>query len=236
MAKCYKCGAEILEGALFCTECGAALTQPFEADSKVDVDEGFGAAGASMSNYGKPQYNKDEKPTWGTPEHPAWSESDQKAQENQQAWSAGQNQQAWGAGQSFNQEANQAYNQGYNETPNYGGYQDGGYQGYDQYADGPQGSDKLWAVLSYFSILLWCISYLVTGSRGYRSNFLKFHLNQALVLAVAEIIAGVIENFFDGIGGFLGLAIFVYLVFGIVTAVQGRIKELPPMDRFRLIK
>ncbi len=34
MAKCKNCGAEVLDGALFCTECGEALENPFESDVK----------------------------------------------------------------------------------------------------------------------------------------------------------------------------------------------------------
>lgn len=31
---CERCGAETIEGALFCTECGAPLTQPFDQNKK----------------------------------------------------------------------------------------------------------------------------------------------------------------------------------------------------------
>ena len=185
MARCKKCGAEVLEGALFCTECGEALTQPFESENSGNMGGGFAAAGASMSNYGKPQYNKEEEPAWGRPEEP---------------------------------------------------YYGGGYEQYDEYMDGPIRNDKLWGVMSYFSLLFWCIAYFASGTGGFRSNFLKYHLNQSLVLGVAGVIAGMIDGLMESLGDILWLILFVYTVYGIVMTIKGLKKSLPPLEKFKLLK
>ena len=41
MANCYKCGAEILQGAKFCSECGAPVEQPFEANRQFYEEPSF---------------------------------------------------------------------------------------------------------------------------------------------------------------------------------------------------
>lgn len=211
MARCKKCGAEVLEGALFCTECGEALTQPFESGNSGNMGGGFAAAGASMSNYGKPQYNKEEGPAWGRPEEPYQEEP------------------SWGIPE-------EPYQQPYQDQPYQQPYYGGGYEQYDDYIDGPIRNDKLWSIMSYFSLLFWCIAYFASGTGGFRSNFLKYHLNRSLVLGVAGIIAGMIDGMMERLGDMLWLVLFVYTVYGIVMAIKGIKKSLPPLEKFNLLK
>ncbi len=296
MAKCNKCGAEVLEGALFCTECGAALTEtfsetaekmenPFEnmgnnkpssnpfADFEANVPKPeLASAQTSSLIFDDPDWKKAEKieaqaaaaqemaaeaaaaqemaeeaaaqaqaqtekeqkgffdsfkegmageqpkPNWEAKEEPnynyngyngqgAWSAADQQNQFNQQ----NQHNQYNPAGQNWTPEP--IYNQ--------------------DYLDMPQGHDKLWAIMSYFWVVLWLVAFFAGASGGRRSNFLNHHLNQSLLLNLISIPIGWIGG---SIGMILGLALFVFGVVGIVSAAQGNTRPLPIVGNIKIFK
>ena len=102
-------------------------------------------------------------------------------------------------------------------------------------------NNKVMAVLAYLGILV-----LVPIFAAKESKFARFHANQGLVLAIAEIAASIIVNIFDGIplvgwvisvaGGLIGLACLVLAIIGIVNAAQGKAKELPLIGSIRILK
>lgn len=84
-------------------------------------------------------------------------------------------------------------------------------------------------IVAYITIVGWLIA-LLCGTRGES----KFHLNQSLVLILANIIWGVIGKVlaFIPIIGWLAipigyLIIFVLWVMGLVYALQGQEKAVP---------
>lgn len=289
MAKCSKCGAELLEGALFCTECGTAITSPFEGENtstsnpfedfdnnvpkpqtaselifgetvydhavqaELKADEAAKIAAeaqakaeatkedwSGQTGYGKPSFDPDAKeeaptetpkpsfeagtegsswsgssqqqPTWGAQtgtQQGAWSQKDQENQQGQQSWSQqAQPQQNW----------NQQYNQGYGN--NYGDYI-------------PTTGEKALCILSYFTVLLWVITYLISGSKGVRSEFSKFHFGCSLILNVVGVIAGWIGG---NIGSALAFVVFIYAIMGVIYVAQGKMRAMSPLDRYRIFK
>ena len=80
---------------------------------------------------------------------------------------------------------------------------------------------------------------------GDRENS-KFHLNQALVLWLAGIIADIIKNILEGVpvlGALIsiicaaaGIALFVFWIMGLVSAVQGTEKKVPVVGDIVLLK
>ena len=78
------------------------------------------------------------------------------------------------------------------------------------------------------------------------SKFARYHCNQGLVLAIAEIIFLIICGILDGlplIGWIFGiveglseLACFLLAVLGIINAANGKAKELPIVGGFKLLK
>lgn len=106
-------------------------------------------------------------------------------------------------------------------------------------------SNKIMAVLSYIS---WLVLIPLFAAR--ESRFARFHVNQGLVLAIAEIIWWIVEvvvGFAIGwvplvgtlVTGLLGLINIVFLVFailGIINAAQGKAKELPIIGKFTILK
>ena len=77
MANCYRCGAELIPGAKFCSECGAPVERPFEASRQTYEEPSF------------EQYNQ----------QGAWSNADAEAQHNQQPYNQGQYRQTYNRAQ-----------------------------------------------------------------------------------------------------------------------------------------
>ena len=114
-------------------------------------------------------------------------------------------------------------------------------------------SNKGMAIIAYIGIL--CLIPLLTGDYK-KSPFLKFHTNQGLVLwifAVGALIAtGILTTILTSllwrlyssfllivIGLFMPLVsicILVLAILGIINAVNGRMKPLPVVGKFTIIK
>ncbi len=196
-----------------------------------------------QSNYGKPQYDPNARPepqpepqtyqasyggptyTYDEPQQGGWGSSSQQSSQ-QASWSAADEkaqQSGWGANSQQNQQAN------WNPT------QQSIYA--DDYQDMPQGSDKAWAIASYFWVILWLLAFFLgrRDANGRRSNFLTHHLNQSFVLNVASIIVGAITRITSA-AGILNLIIFVLAIMGIVYAAKGSTKPLPIVGDLKVFR
>lgn len=101
------------------------------------------------------------------------------------------------------------------------------------------------AILSYLSWLV-----LIPLLAAKNSKFARYHANQGLVLAIAELAFGVAYGivsaiilaislrlaFIVSIIGLLGLVFLALSIIGIVNAANGRAKELPIIGKIKLIK
>lgn len=102
-------------------------------------------------------------------------------------------------------------------------------------------TNKVMAILAYLS---WLVIIPLFGAK--ESKFARFHCNQGLVLAIAEIIAWVVFGIlrklpligwiFGLCDGLLSLVCFIFAVLGIINAANGRAKELPIIGSFKLLK
>lgn len=106
--------------------------------------------------------------------------------------------------------------------------------------------NKVMAILAYLGWLV-----LIPIFAAPNSKFARYHANQGLVLAIAEIgwsvvtgilkaILGLISAQLASVVGFvLGIANLVFLVgtvLGIVNAANGKAKELPIIGKFKILK
>lgn len=101
--------------------------------------------------------------------------------------------------------------------------------------------NKVMAILAYLSWLV-----LIPLFAAKDSKFARYHCNQGLVLAIAEIVAVVVLGLLGNIPfigwifriaeGLVGLACLLLMVIGILNANNGRAKELPFVGKFRLLK
>lgn len=102
-------------------------------------------------------------------------------------------------------------------------------------------ANKIFALFAYIS---WLVLIPIFVSKD--SKFARFHANQGLVLAIAEIVVWVVLGFLGGlpligwvfklVDGLFSLVCLGYAIIGIVNAVNGRAKELPIVGKFKLLK
>lgn len=92
---------------------------------------------------------------------------------------------------------------------------------------------KLYACLSYLSILIIIPAFAVG-----KDSFVRFHLNQGLVLLIANILFGCISFIphMALIGDLLNCVVLILAVMGIVSAFQGQKKKLPVIGSTQLIR
>ena len=98
------------------------------------------------------------------------------------------------------------------------------------------------SVLGYFGILM-LIPILVRPN----SRFVKFHCNQGLIIFLTDIALGIIRRIdkllYIPVRGLINLvclviyiALFVFMIMGIVNAAKGRAKEIPVIGSISIIK
>ena len=100
--------------------------------------------------------------------------------------------------------------------------------------------NKVMAVLAYLSWLV-----LIPLFAAKESRFARFHCNQGIVLAIAELIVwvlyGILRNIpligwiFSLVRWVISLVCLVMAVIGILNAVSGKAKDLPVIGSFRIL-
>lgn len=90
--------------------------------------------------------------------------------------------------------------------------------------------NRVYAALSYFSLLGFLISYYLTQDK--RNPFVKTHLNQGLIVGLAFAVGRMIPY----IGIFIRIAAYVFFILGVYYSVTGQDKKLPLIGDYELIK
>lgn len=90
---------------------------------------------------------------------------------------------------------------------------------------------KVTGIVAYITLIGWAIAYLIGDREG-----AKFHMNQALVLALAELVVGIVGGKVGIVGTVLVVVMFVLWVIGIVGAIQGKEKKVPLLGDIVLLK
>jgi len=101
--------------------------------------------------------------------------------------------------------------------------------------------NKVMAILAYLSWLV-----LIPLFAAKESKFARYHCNQGIMLAIAEIIVWVISGIlsiipyvgwiFIVLNSLISLVCFVFAVTGIINAANGKAKELPFIGKFNILK
>ena len=101
--------------------------------------------------------------------------------------------------------------------------------------------NKVMAILAYLSWLV-----LIPLFAAKESKFARYHCNQGIVLAIAEIIVWVIFGIlsiipyvgwiFIVLNSLISLVCLVFAVTGIINAANGKAKELPFIGKFNILK
>lgn len=105
--------------------------------------------------------------------------------------------------------------------------------------------NKAMGVLAYLGILV-----LIPIFAAPQSKFARYHSNQGLILCIAAILYGVAYSilsavilaiswrlyFVVSIIGLVGVGFAVLAVIGIINALNGKMKELPLIGKYKLLK
>ncbi len=68
------------------------------------------------------------------------------------------------------------------------------------------------------------------------SPYVRYHVNQGLVLLVCEFAVWILGKIFSFLGTVGGILAFILAVIGVINALSGRAKELPVIGKVRLLK
>ena len=92
---------------------------------------------------------------------------------------------------------------------------------------------KVTGIVAYITIIGWLIAFLAGDKEG-----AKFHLNQALVLCLVQLVLTVLGKipFIGWIAGILSIVVFVFQIMGLVYACQGQDKEVPLVGAIKILK
>ena len=94
---------------------------------------------------------------------------------------------------------------------------------------------KTTGIIAYITFIGWLIAFLAGDREG-----AKFHLNQALVLAILEIILGVLGKIhfwpFSILVVLAGLCVFVLWLMGLIGAIKDEEKPLPLIGGIQILQ
>ena len=93
---------------------------------------------------------------------------------------------------------------------------------------------KTTGIIAYITWIGWIVAFCAGDKEG-----AKFHLNQALVILIGQIVAAVI-NYIPYVGGIVGtiLSIFLFVcwIMGLIYACQEQEKEVPLLGQIKILK
>lgn len=90
-----------------------------------------------------------------------------------------------------------------------------------------EGNDSL-AIIAYITWIGFFIALIM--NRDNENSFVSFHLNQALVLHIAALLASI-----PLIGWLWGIAVFVFWIMAIISAIQKKTDPLPIIGNIHII-
>ena len=96
---------------------------------------------------------------------------------------------------------------------------------------------KSTGVISYITIIGWILAFLVGDREG-----AKFHLNQSLVLNLANLFLTIVAKLLGGlpfvpfIVWVLDVVVFIFWIIGFVAAIKDEEKEVPVLGGIKILQ
>lgn len=110
-----------------------------------------------------------------------------------------------------------------------------------EYASSDIEENKIWALFSYLGLL-----FLIPLIAKPDSKYVRFHVNQGIVLFIAELVICLplkllsfipfLGWIFAVIGYLVSLVVLAFAILGIVNAVTGKAKVLPIIGNIKIMK
>lgn len=229
---CPNCGKEILDSAAFCTQCGANIAKMTAAAVHAAAEP------VSESNEipGEDGFLQETDPTGGETVQSAGSQAPGSGK-TPDSYDPHMYDDTRPHGQHLHANESQAKLEQ--------GYQEQGYTGQEQTASSPQYGDaagkktflsvRTASLLCYwFSLIGWAVSYFLSDKND---PYLRFHLNQSLVLALAALVIDFLGRI-DSLGTVvfaLGIARFVLWVIAFVRSCKGSTDPVPLIGDIHII-
>ena len=94
-------------------------------------------------------------------------------------------------------------------------------------------SKKATGIVAYITWIGWLIAFFAGDREG-----AKFHLNQALIIAIGEIIVGILAYIpiIKIVAGIFSLFLLVCWVIGLIAACKEEEKEIPLIGGIKILK
>lgn len=92
---------------------------------------------------------------------------------------------------------------------------------------------KATGIVAYITLIGWLVAFFAGDREG-----AKFHLNQALILIIANVIIGVLAMipFVNIVAGILSIFVFVCWIIGLIAACKEEEKEIPLIGGIKILK
>lgn len=84
---------------------------------------------------------------------------------------------------------------------------------------------KIMAIISYLFLIGLVIALIMNSNK--KNAFASFHIRQSIGLWITGLVLGVIP-----IVNFLGIVVFVFVIIGLVNAIQGDAKPVPFVGKY----
>ena len=117
--------------------------------------------------------------------------------------------------------------------PNCGSFQGNNNEYFNDYNTSEKSEDdKVYGIVSYITwIGLLVVFVLTSTNETKRSEYVKFHMNQALIIFLFALI-----SLIPYVGWIWGIFMLVEWILGFVSACQGEMKEVPLIGKIKIIK
>lgn len=94
-------------------------------------------------------------------------------------------------------------------------------------------SKKATGIVAYITWIGWLVAFFAGDREG-----AKFHLNQALIIALGEIIVGILAYVpvVKYVAGIISLFLFVCWIIGLIAACKEEEKEIPLIGSIKILK
>ena len=211
---CENCGAPIQPGQKFCDNCG----------QKIVYTEAPAVAPASAE---EPQEQAQVFPEEPQEQAQAFPEEPQEQTQGFPEEPEAQNTQQENAFQQNTQQQNNFQQNSYQQN----NFQQNTQQGAGRQSSNAVLPPRLGCVIAYLFSMLGCIALYFLGDR--EDDFVRHHLNQAVVLAILQIVTRILD--LDGLlETIVNLFIFFGWIVGMYGSVSGKKTEIPLISQVKI--